>query len=131
MFHRGKVLANLGSNSDNNTRRLVRFRPAKATDDSNISKDPTRGRITRKSRAAASDASRHSGASRAEAVVLRRQDANDKKKNEQQSLNNVIKETARRLIEARKSKVKALVGAFETVISLQEKRVRSSSVSIS
>jgi len=36
-------------------------------------------------------------------------------------LNNVIEETASRLVaEARKSKVKALVGAFETVISLQE-----------
>ncbi|KAM7277567.1 hypothetical protein ACFE04_004701 [Oxalis oulophora] len=36
--------------------------------------------------------------------------------------NNVIEETASKLVETRKSKVKALVGAFETVISLQEKR---------
>ncbi|KAM0863974.1 hypothetical protein ACQ4PT_044231 [Festuca glaucescens] len=130
MFRRGKVLTKLASSSDSNSPRRVRFRPAKATDDSNISKDPTRGRIARKRGAVASVASRDSGASRAEVVVLRHQDANEKK-SEQRFLNKVIKETASRLVEARKSKVKALVGAFETVISLQEKRGRSSSVSIS
>jgi D-arabinose 1-dehydrogenase-like Zn-dependent alcohol dehydrogenase len=58
--------------------------------------------------------------SRAEVVVLRRQ-GGDRKRQEQVLLNNVIEETASRLVaEARKSKVKALVGAFETVISLQE-----------
>uniref|UniRef100_A0ACD5Y6S8 Uncharacterized protein n=1 Tax=Avena sativa TaxID=4498 RepID=A0ACD5Y6S8_AVESA len=129
-FRRGKVLTNLSSNTDSNSPRRVRFRPTKATDDINISKDPVRGRIARKSRAATSDASRDSGASRAEVVVLRHQDAKEKK-SKQRSFNNVIKETASRLIEARKSKVKALVGAFETVISLQEKRGRSSSVIIS
>uniref|UniRef100_A0ACD5XRK5 Uncharacterized protein n=1 Tax=Avena sativa TaxID=4498 RepID=A0ACD5XRK5_AVESA len=129
-FRRGKVLTNLSSNSDSYSPRRVRFRPAKATDDVNISKDPVRGRIVRKSRAATCDASRDSGASRAEIVVLRHQDAKEKK-SKQRSFNNVIKETASRLIEARKSKVKALVGAFETVISLQEKRGRSSSVIVS
>ena len=58
----------------------------------------------------------------AEVVVLRRrQDGKETKRQEQVLLNNVIEETASRLVaEARKSKVKALVGAFETVISLQE-----------
>lgn len=129
-FRRGKVLTNLASSSASNSPRRVRFRPAIATDDSNIGKDHVRGRITRKSGASASVASRDSGASRAEVVVLRHQDAKEKKKSEQRSLNKVIKETAIRLVEARKSKVKALVGAFETVISLQEKRGRSSSVSV-
>ncbi|XP_042443005.1 uncharacterized protein LOC122028046 isoform X1 [Zingiber officinale] len=36
------------------------------------------------------------------------------------SINHVIEETAGKLVESRKSKVKALVGAFETVISLRE-----------
>ncbi|KAM0881239.1 hypothetical protein ACQ4PT_033077 [Festuca glaucescens] len=129
-FLRGKVLTKLASSADSNSPRRVRFRPAKTTDDSNISKDPTRGRIARKRGAVASVASRDSGTSRAEVVVLRHQGANEKK-SEQRSLNKVIKETASRLVEARKSKVKALVGAFETVISLQENRGRSSSVSIS
>ncbi|CAK8533451.1 unnamed protein product [Lathyrus sativus] len=55
-----------------------------------------------------------------EKVVLRHQGFEDKK-DAQGLFNNVIKETASKLVEARKSKVKALVGAFETVISLQEK----------
>ncbi|PON68902.1 Calmodulin-binding domain [Parasponia andersonii] len=54
-----------------------------------------------------------------EKVVLRHQNVAGKK--EVQSLfNNVIEETASKLVESRKSKVKALVGAFETVISLQD-----------
>ena len=56
-----------------------------------------------------------------EKVVLRHQDIKDKK-DAQRLLNNVIEETASKLVEARKSKVKALVGAFETVISLHEKK---------
>lgn len=53
-----------------------------------------------------------------EKVVLRHQDVQEK--DAQGLFNNVIEETASKLVEARKSKVKALVGAFETVISLQE-----------
>nr|XP_028963418.1 uncharacterized protein LOC103404491 [Malus domestica] len=55
----------------------------------------------------------------AEKVVLRHQDVQGKK-DEKGLFNNVIEETASKLAETRKSKVKALVGAFETVISLQE-----------
>lgn len=53
-------------------------------------------------------------------IVLRHQDVQEKK-DVQGLLNNVIEETASKLVETRKSKVKALVGAFETVISLQDK----------
>ncbi|MCD7462888.1 hypothetical protein HAX54_049583 [Datura stramonium] len=52
-------------------------------------------------------------------VVLRHQDVLEKKDG-QVLLNNVIEETATKLLESKKSKVKALVGAFESVISLQE-----------
>ncbi|KAK9097406.1 hypothetical protein Sjap_022903 [Stephania japonica] len=52
-----------------------------------------------------------------ENVVLKRQDVQGKK--ETQAYNDVIEETASKLVEKRKSKVKALVGAFETVISLE------------
>lgn len=63
--------------------------------------------------------------SKAQGVVLRHQDKQGKK--ETQSLfNNVIEETASKLAETRKSKVKALVGAFETVISLQDSNPASS-----
>ncbi|KAL1824465.1 hypothetical protein ACET3Z_011243 [Daucus carota] len=63
-----------------------------------------------------------SGASpSSEKVVLRHQDTQGKK-DAQGLYNNVIEETASKLVESRKSKVKALVGAFETVISLQESK---------
>ena len=55
-----------------------------------------------------------------ETVTLRRQDTRDKKGN-MGLFNHVIEETANKLVETR-NKVKALVGAFETVISLQEGR---------
>ncbi|XP_047338594.1 uncharacterized protein LOC124942180 [Impatiens glandulifera] len=42
------------------------------------------------------------------------------KKDSQSLINNVIEERANKLVESRKSKVKALVGAFESVISLQD-----------
>ncbi|PHT56274.1 hypothetical protein CQW23_04760 [Capsicum baccatum] len=53
-------------------------------------------------------------------LVLRHQYVQEKK-DVQGLLNNVIEETASKLIETGKSKVKALVGAFETVISLHNK----------
>ncbi|PHT56268.1 hypothetical protein CQW23_04754 [Capsicum baccatum] len=53
-------------------------------------------------------------------IVLRHQDVQEKK-DVQGLLNNVIDETTSKLVETRKSKVKSLVGAFETVISLHNK----------
>ncbi|KAK4768632.1 hypothetical protein SAY87_003773 [Trapa incisa] len=52
-------------------------------------------------------------------VFLRHSDIQEKK-DTKGLFNNVIEETASKLVETRKSKVKALVGAFETVISLQD-----------
>ncbi|KAL5699418.1 hypothetical protein ACHQM5_030327 [Ranunculus cassubicifolius] len=52
-----------------------------------------------------------------ENVVLKRQDVQGKK--ESPAYNDVIEETASKLVGKRKSKVKALVGAFETVINLE------------
>ncbi|PHT56272.1 hypothetical protein CQW23_04758 [Capsicum baccatum] len=53
-------------------------------------------------------------------TVLRHQDVQEKK-DVQGLLNNVIEETASKLAEIGKSKVKALVGSFETLISLHNK----------
>ncbi|XP_022856231.1 uncharacterized protein LOC111377388 [Olea europaea var. sylvestris] len=53
-------------------------------------------------------------------VVLRPQ-AVGKKNTSPGLYNSLIKETASKLVQKRKSRVKALVGAFETVITLQEK----------
>ncbi|KAI0523504.1 hypothetical protein KFK09_005899 [Dendrobium nobile] len=57
--------------------------------------------------------------SKADTVILKHQEAQEKK-DMQALFNHVIEETASKLVKTRKSKVKALVGAFETVISLQE-----------
>nr|CAB3462449.1 unnamed protein product [Digitaria exilis] len=114
-FRRGTVLN--PNDSSSSTPRRLRFRPAMATADSSSSRSRV-SRITGR-RNSSSAATRDTGA---EVVVLRRrQDGKETKKQEQVLFNNVIEETASRLVaEARKSKVKALVGAFETVISLQE-----------
>ncbi|KAI5432167.1 hypothetical protein KIW84_036058, partial [Lathyrus oleraceus] len=56
-----------------------------------------------------------------EKFVLKHQDVNGKKC-EQGLLNNVIEEATSKLVEIKRSKVKALVGAFETLISLNEKK---------
>ncbi|PHT28520.1 hypothetical protein CQW23_31902 [Capsicum baccatum] len=53
-------------------------------------------------------------------IILRHQDVQEKK-DVQDLLNNVIEETASKLVETEKIKVKALVGAFERVISLHNK----------
>ncbi|CAN6992881.1 unnamed protein product [Brassica oleracea var. botrytis] len=54
-------------------------------------------------------------------VVLKHQETQKKRDSRVLLFNKVIKKTANKLVETRKSKVKALVGAFESVISLQEK----------
>ncbi|XP_020582172.1 uncharacterized protein LOC110025843 [Phalaenopsis equestris] len=62
--------------------------------------------------------------SKAKTSIFKYQDA-EVKKEIRGLLNYVIEETASKLVEAKKSKVKALVGAFETVISLQEAKPAS------
>ncbi|KAF3547358.1 hypothetical protein DY000_02000337 [Brassica cretica] len=61
----------------------------------------------------------NSGEGVREKVVLRHRKVQEKKK-VGTLFNNVIEETVNKLGEERKSRVKALVGAFETVISLQD-----------
>ncbi|CAN7113865.1 biorientation of chromosomes in cell division protein 1-like 1 isoform X2 [Brassica rapa] len=61
----------------------------------------------------------NSGEGIREKVVLRHRKVEEKKKMGT-LFNNVIEETVNKLGEERKSRVKALVGAFETVISLQD-----------
>lgn len=65
-----------------------------------------------------SDSDSNLANSEAQSVVLKHQEA-EKKKDAQALLNQVIEETASKLVDVRKSKVKALVGAFETVMSRQ------------
>ncbi|CAF2136106.1 hypothetical protein HID58_004407 [Brassica napus] len=64
-------------------------------------------------------------------VVLKHQETQKKGDSRVLLFNKVIKKTANKLVETRKSKVKALVGAFESVISLQEKeKLLSNSITL-
>ncbi|XAR71283.1 hypothetical protein NMG60_11028474 [Bertholletia excelsa] len=110
-FRRGKVI---DLQTENNGPRRLRFRRGRVLRE-NEDKANVRRRNFRKKVVAGDDGTDPSS----EKVVLRHQDALDKR-DAQSLFNNVIEETASKLVESRKSKVKALVGAFETVISLQE-----------
>ncbi|KAL1338186.1 hypothetical protein HN51_032856 [Arachis hypogaea] len=120
-FRRGKVVDN---QLERNTPRRLKFRRAKLLGEKANLKG---GRKSLKGldEGFADGADATTGP---EKVVLRHQDMQDKK-DAQGLFNNVIEETASKLVEARKSKVKALVGAFETVISLQEKKPPANTVS--
>ena len=111
-FRRGRVIDIL---SENNSPRRLKFRRGRVLgDNQNLKAD---GRRSFKRRGADGDVidSKHDSGK----FVLRHQDVHGKK-DAQGLFNNVIEETASKLVETRKSKVKALVGAFETVISLQD-----------
>lgn len=109
-FRIGKVV---DLKSDNNTPRRLRFRRARVVGAEDGKGDSRRR--TFKNAGANDDGPQISS----EKVVLKHQDVRGKK-DAQGLFNNVIEETASKLVESRKSKVKALVGAFETVISLQD-----------
>ncbi|KAI4352511.1 hypothetical protein L6164_006755 [Bauhinia variegata] len=114
-FRRGKVIE---TQSEKNSPRRLKFRPGKVLWENAIvrAESPRKSFKRRNEAGAAVDSSPGP-----EKVVLRHQDVQGKKDG-QGLFNNVIEETASKLVETRKSKVKALVGAFETVISLQEKK---------
>ncbi|KAJ1398756.1 Calmodulin-binding domain, plant [Sesbania bispinosa] len=120
-FRRGKVVEN---QVEKNTPRRLKFRRAKVLGEK--AKDDAQRKSLKRRDGACADG--NGATTDQEKVVLRHQDMQDKK-DAQGLLNNVIEETASKLVETRKSKVKALVGAFETVISLQEKKPAANTVS--
>ncbi|KAF8399553.1 hypothetical protein HHK36_015420 [Tetracentron sinense] len=113
-FRRGKVI---DLKSEINGPRRLRFKQGRVLGDNQNDKGDSRRRSFRRRREVVDSDS--NGTS--EKVVLRHQDVQGKR-DAQGLFNNVIEETASKLVETRKSKVKALVGAFETVISLQESK---------
>ncbi|RRT51985.1 hypothetical protein B296_00032567 [Ensete ventricosum] len=114
-FNRGKVVS---LQHENNAPRILRFRLARTASNKKNSK----GDVQTKGWTGPGSADSYTPMSKAPTVVLRHQDVREKK-DTQGLLNQVIEETASKLVETRKSKVKALVGAFESVISLQESKV--------
>ncbi|KAG7555364.1 Calmodulin-binding domain plant [Arabidopsis suecica] len=94
-FKRGKIVSGVDTTSKSGGRRRLK------TKGTNFSNDKEQQRKPR--------------------VVLKHQETQKKREARVLLFNKVIKETANKLVQTRKSKVKALVGAFESVISLQEK----------
>ncbi|XP_077211454.1 plant calmodulin-binding protein-like protein [Tasmannia lanceolata] len=113
-FRRGKVVS---LESENNGPRRLRFRQGRVVGENQNSKGDLGRRSFKKKESFGS----YGTNPKTRAVMLRHQDVQGKKE-EQGLFNDVIEETASKLVETRKSKVKALVGAFETVISLQESK---------
>ncbi|XVF60633.1 hypothetical protein PTKIN_Ptkin08bG0063900 [Pterospermum kingtungense] len=112
-FGRGKVI-DIQSEVNNGPKRL-KLRRVRVLGDNQIVKSDQRTFRRRKADGDTNDNKPTGG----EKVILRHQDVQGKK-DEEGLFNNVIEETASKLVEIRKSKVKALVGAFETIISLQD-----------
>uniref|UniRef100_A0A7N0T8U3 Calmodulin-binding domain-containing protein n=1 Tax=Kalanchoe fedtschenkoi TaxID=63787 RepID=A0A7N0T8U3_KALFE len=112
-FRRGRVVH---ITQENNGPRRLMFRRAKVRKDNAAENFVPKSSIKKVVEATQDNILDSSSSGK---VVLRHQDVQDKR-DAQGLFNNVIEETASKLVETRKSKVKALVGAFETVISLQD-----------
>ncbi|KAK8586819.1 hypothetical protein V6N13_085839 [Hibiscus sabdariffa] len=120
-FSRGKIV---DVHSDNNGPWQLKFRQGSVLEENQNS--ITEGHITFTRRGDNTDPNDNEPGE--EKVVLRHQDVLGKQDGNG-LFNIVIEETANKLVETRKSKVKALVGAFETVISLQDTRHSSNTLS--
>ncbi|XP_021770895.1 uncharacterized protein LOC110735067 [Chenopodium quinoa] len=114
-FRKGKVVEH---QSETNIPRRLRFGQGRTLGDN---QDTNSGAQRNSYKKRAADYNKKEAETGVAKVVLKHQEM-ETKKDEQVSYNNVIEETASKLVEKRKSKVKALVGAFETVISLQERK---------
>lgn len=126
-FRRGKVI---NVQEETNVLTRIKFRRAKSGNVINRGEGGTGvSKVARKKRVSGSfGVTNSTPPTGTQAVLLRHQDSPRDKNGAARSLfNHVIEETASKLAETRKSKVKALVGAFETVISLQEKSTVCSS----
>nr|XP_043615082.1 uncharacterized protein LOC122587075 [Erigeron canadensis] len=110
-FRRGKIL---DVKSENNGPRRLKFRKGRVVEGKEADQHIARRSFDKKNTKDRVDSN-----NAPESVVLKHQ-GEQEKKDAQVLFNNVIEETASKLVESRKSKVKALVGAFETVISLQD-----------
>ncbi|XP_077216745.1 uncharacterized protein LOC143851276 [Tasmannia lanceolata] len=113
-FRRGKVVS---LQSENNGTRRLKFRQGRVVGENQNGKVALGRRSFKRKEFVESNGTDP----KAQAVMLRHQDVQGKKE-EKGLFNDVIEETANKLVGTRKSKVKALVGAFETVISLQESK---------
>uniref|UniRef100_A0A2P2MZ47 Uncharacterized protein MANES_01G099000 n=1 Tax=Rhizophora mucronata TaxID=61149 RepID=A0A2P2MZ47_RHIMU len=120
-FRRGKVI---DIQSENNGPKRLKFRRGKLLGEKQNLKAHARMSLRR----TAAESNANNSKPDSQKFVLRHQDV-QKRKDEQGLFNDVIEETASKLAETRKSKVKALVGAFESVIFLQDGKPSPNAVS--
>ncbi|MED6206044.1 hypothetical protein PIB30_023260 [Stylosanthes scabra] len=116
-FRRGKVIEI--QPQMNNVPRRLKFRPVRTLSHDNPRDINAPANVTTGKYSPAREVEDSKPGSEEE--VLLRPPSVEKKVN-RRLYNNVIEETATMLAEVRKSKVKALVGAFETVISIDSRR---------
>ncbi|KAF8037362.1 hypothetical protein BT93_B0312 [Corymbia citriodora subsp. variegata] len=117
-FRRGKVVE---PRLENVPPRKLWFRRPRLLGENQIGKgDAARKSLRRKD----IDSVESKSSIKSEKIVLKHRLV-EKRENARSLFNNVIEETASKLVETRKSKVKALVGAFETVISLQDTKPKA------
>jgi len=121
-FRRGKII---DPQPETNSPRRLRFRQGISAGANQSGNGGPRRRSYRRK---ATDGDKKKPEPAPVKVVLKHQEI-ETKKEMQVLLNNVIEETASKLVVMRKSKVKALVGAFETVISLQENKLSPAAAS--
>ncbi|KAF3338114.1 protein FAM47C [Carex littledalei] len=110
-FRRGKVVERP---PDPGTTKKLRFRKGRRSSENLGGFQMGRRSFRRKGSISAGSSNSHG-----QVVVLRHRET-EEKKGIQGLFNSIIEETVNKLVKTRKSKVKALVGAFETVISLQD-----------
>lgn len=111
IFKSGKTVDVL---NENISPMRLKFREGKVLAENENAKLDTEGRSLRR---LVSDSALYETKPEPVKVALKHQDVEEKKDNPS-LFNNVIEETASKLARTRKSKVKALVGAFESIISL-------------
>uniref|UniRef100_A0A1J3DHH7 Calmodulin-binding domain-containing protein n=1 Tax=Noccaea caerulescens TaxID=107243 RepID=A0A1J3DHH7_NOCCA len=116
-FKRGKIV-DFGSR-DNSPRKL-KFKRGKTVTGADTNSKSSGGRSLKSKGNNFRNDKEQQNELRSSKVVLKHQDTQKKRDSRVLLFNNVIEETANKLVETRKSKVKALVGAFESVISFQE-----------
>ncbi|XP_078172859.1 uncharacterized protein LOC144566709 [Carex rostrata] len=110
-FRRGKVVERP---PDPGTTKKLQFRKGRRSSENLGGFQMGRRSFRRKGSISAGSSNPHG-----QVVVLRHRET-EEKKGIQGLFNSIIEETVNKLVKTRKSKVKALVGAFETVISLQD-----------
>ncbi|MED6221117.1 hypothetical protein PIB30_051256 [Stylosanthes scabra] len=117
-FRRGKVIEI--QPQMNNVPRRLKFRPVRTLSHDNLKDINAPANVTTEKYSPAREEVEGPKPGSEEEVLLRPPSV--EKKVNRRLYNNVIEETATMLAEVRKSKVKALVGAFETVISIDSRR---------